>query len=104
MYKILTLNNISVAGLERLPRETYEVASEIQHPDGILLRSYNMHDMDIPESVQAIGRAGAGVNNIPVDKLSARGVPVSMAWKCMPVTASHSILFMRLRRCRKSSN
>ena len=76
MYKILTLNNISVAGLERLPRDQYEVASEITHPDAILLRSFNMHDMDIPQSVTAIGRAGAGVNNIPVDKMSKRGVPV----------------------------
>ncbi len=76
MYKILTLNNISVAGLERLPRDRYEVASEIQHPDAILVRSHNMHDMEIPESVKAIGRAGAGVNNIPVDKMSKRGIPV----------------------------
>lgn len=76
MYKILTLNNISTAGLERLPREDYEVASEIQHPDAILLRSYNMHDLEIPSTVKAIGRAGAGVNNIPVDAMSARGVPV----------------------------
>jgi D-3-phosphoglycerate dehydrogenase len=76
MYKILTLNNISVAGLERLPRDKYEVASEITHPDAILLRSFNMHDMEIPESVKAIGRAGAGVNNIPVDRMSQRGVPV----------------------------
>ena len=76
MYKILTLNNISVAGLEKLPRESYEVASEIQHPDAILVRSANMHDMDIPASVRAIGRAGAGVNNIPVDRMSERGVPV----------------------------
>ncbi len=76
MYKILTLNNISVAGLERLPRENYEVASEIQHPDAILLRSFKMHDMDIPTTLKAIGRAGAGVNNIPVDKMSAAGIPV----------------------------
>ncbi len=76
MYKILTLNNISVAGLERLPRDRYEVASEIQHPDAILVRSHNMHDMDIPDSVKAIGRAGAGVNNIPVDKMSRRGIAV----------------------------
>ncbi len=76
MYKILTLNNISVAGLERLPRESYEVASEINHPDAILLRSFKMHDMELPETVKAIGRAGAGVNNIPVDKMSALGVPV----------------------------
>jgi D-3-phosphoglycerate dehydrogenase len=76
MYKILTLNNISVAGLERLPREQYEIASEIQHPDAILLRSFKMHDMEIPSTLKAVGRAGAGVNNIPVDKMSAAGIPV----------------------------
>ncbi|RMG28004.1 MAG: 3-phosphoglycerate dehydrogenase [Gammaproteobacteria bacterium] len=76
MYKILTLNNISVAGLERLPRDRYEVASEIQHPDAILLRSYKMHDMEIPPTLKAVARAGAGVNNIPVDKLTRMGIPV----------------------------
>ncbi len=76
MNKILTLNNISIAGLERLPRENYEIASEIQHPDAILLRSFKMHEMDIPESLKAVGRAGTGVNNIPVDKMSAKGIPV----------------------------
>ncbi|MDQ2695327.1 MAG: 3-phosphoglycerate dehydrogenase family protein [Pseudomonadota bacterium] len=76
MYKILTLNDISVAGLERLPRERYEVASEIQHPDAVLLRSFNMHDWPIPDTVKAVGRAGAGVNNIPVAKFSMRGIPV----------------------------
>lgn len=76
MYKILTLNNISIAGLERLPRDRYEIASEIQHPDAILLRSYKMHDMEIPATLKAVGRAGAGVNNIPVDKLSTMGIPV----------------------------
>ena len=72
MFKILTLNNIAVEGLRRLPRERYEVASEIAHPDAILLRSHNMHDMDIPDTVAAIGRAGAGTNNIPCDAM-ARG-------------------------------
>lgn len=76
MYKVLTLNNISATGLDRLPRENYEVASEIMHPDAVLLRSYNMHEMEIPETVRAIGRAGAGVNNIPVDKMTERGVVV----------------------------
>ena len=76
MYKILTLNNISAAGLERLPRDKYEIASEIQHPDAILLRSFKMHGMDFPATLKAVGRAGAGVNNIPVDALSARGIPV----------------------------
>jgi D-3-phosphoglycerate dehydrogenase len=76
MYKVLTLNNISVAGLERLPREQYEIASEIQHPDAVLLRSFKMHDMQIPESLKAVGRAGAGVNNIPVNKMTDKGVVV----------------------------
>jgi D-3-phosphoglycerate dehydrogenase len=76
MFKILTLNNIAVEGLRHLPRERYEVASEIAHPDAILLRSFNMHDWDIPDTVAAIGRAGAGTNNIPIDAMSARGVPV----------------------------
>ena len=76
MYKIQTLNNISVKGLRRLPRETYEVASEIGHPDAILVRSANMHEMSIPETVRAIGRAGAGTNNIPITTMSERGVPV----------------------------
>jgi len=76
MYKILTLNNISVAGLDRLPRDKYEIASEIQHPDAILVRSAKMHEMEIPASLKAVGRAGAGVNNIPVDKMSAKGIPV----------------------------
>lgn len=76
MFKILTLNNISVRGLERLPRDRYEIASEIQHPDAILLRSHKMHGMAIPASLKAVGRAGAGVNNIPVDALSQRGIPV----------------------------
>ena len=75
-FKILTLNNISVRGLERLPRDRYEVASEIGHPDAILLRSADMHSMDIPASVLAVARAGAGTNNVPVAKLSRRGVPV----------------------------
>jgi D-3-phosphoglycerate dehydrogenase len=76
MFKILTLNNISVRGLDRLPRDRYEVASEIGHPDAILLRSADMHSLEIPSSVLAVGRAGAGTNNVPVKKMSERGVPV----------------------------
>ena len=76
MYRIQTLNNISPRGLEHLPRDHYEVASEISNPDAILVRSYKMHDMEIPETVRAIGRAGAGTNNIPVEAMSERGVPV----------------------------
>ena len=76
MYKILTLNNISPLGLARLPADTFQVSADMKEPDGILLRSFKMHDMEIPKSLKAVGRAGAGVNNIPVDKLSKLGVPV----------------------------
>lgn len=76
MYKIKTLNNISVLGLERLPRERYEVASDIASPDALLLRSADLHHVEIPKSVRAIGRAGAGTNNIPVKLMTERGVPV----------------------------
>jgi D-3-phosphoglycerate dehydrogenase len=76
MYKVLTYNNISLAGLERLPRDRYEVASEIQHPDAVLLRSFKLHGVPIPDSVKCVGRAGAGVNNIPVPEYSKRGIPV----------------------------
>src|SRR5262245_30880432 len=75
-YKILTLNNISARGLARLPRERYDVGSEMPNPDGVLVRSADMHKFAVPPSVLAIGRAGAGTNNIPVAEMSKRGVPV----------------------------
>src|SRR5580693_309485 len=75
-YRILTLNNISARGLERLPRERYEVASDLNQPDAILLRSADMHKTTVPASVLAVARAGAGTNNIPVAELSKRGIPV----------------------------
>jgi D-3-phosphoglycerate dehydrogenase len=75
-FKIQTLNNIAVGGLDRLPRAHYEIASEFNRPDAILVRSADMHKLEIPSSVLAVGRAGAGVNNIPVARLSERGVPV----------------------------
>ncbi|MDW8258729.1 MAG: phosphoglycerate dehydrogenase [Gammaproteobacteria bacterium] len=75
-FRILTLNSISVRGLERLPRERYEVASDMTRPDAILVRSADMHQMDLPPTVLAVARAGAGTNNVPVAALSKRGVPV----------------------------
>jgi D-3-phosphoglycerate dehydrogenase len=75
-FKIQTLNSIAVSGLDRLPRDRFEVASEISRPDAILLRSFKMHDMQVPDSVLAVGRAGAGTNNIPVAKLGKLGIPV----------------------------
>lgn len=76
MYKIQTLNKISSVGLELFPREEYEIASEIPNPDAIVLRSFKMHDMELPASLKAVARAGAGVNNIPIDKCTEKGVVV----------------------------
>ena len=75
-YRILTLNNISARGLERLPRERYEVAPDVDRPDAVLVRSADMHASPIPDTVRAVGRAGVGVNNIPVAEFSKRGIPV----------------------------
>jgi D-3-phosphoglycerate dehydrogenase len=75
-FRILTLDNISVRGLDRLPRDRYELSSEIGHPQAILLRSTDMHAMEIPPTVLAVARAGAGTNNIPVAALSRQGIPV----------------------------
>lgn len=76
MFRILTLNNISSVGLDRLPKDSYRISDNEAQPDAILVRSYQMHDMEIPDSLKAVGRAGAGVNNIPVAKLSDLGIPV----------------------------
>ena len=76
MYKIQTLNKISSVGLNLLPRDDYEIASDINNPDAILVRSADMHEMNIPESVKAIARAGAGTNNIPIPKMTEKGVVV----------------------------
>ncbi len=76
MYKIQTLNKISAIGLENFPRDDYEIATDINNPDAILVRSAEMHGMDLGDSVKAVGRAGAGVNNIPCEELAAKGVVV----------------------------
>ncbi len=76
MFAIQTLNKISSKGLDRLPREKFETATELTHPDAILVRSYKIQPEEISETVKAIGRAGAGVNNIPVDYCTDRGVVV----------------------------
>ena len=75
-YRILTLNQISAHGLHRFPSSRYAVGKAIDKPDAIIVRSHDMHGMAIPGTVKAIGRAGAGTNNIPVTDMSARGVPV----------------------------
>ncbi len=75
-FEILVLNNIAQVGLKRLPAERYRIDKEAEHPDAVLLRSQDLHAMKIPASVKAIGRAGAGTNNIPVQAMSERGVPV----------------------------
>ncbi len=76
MYNVLTLNKISKVGLAKLPTDLYNVADEQNSPDAILLRSFKMHDMELPESLLAVARCGAGVNNIPLDKCAEKGIVV----------------------------
>lgn len=75
-FKVLVLNEISPKGLARLPADRYRAGKDVDLPDAVLVRSADMHDMEIAASVRAIGRAGAGTNNIPVAAMSVRGVPV----------------------------
>lgn len=76
MFKIQTLNKISSKGLSLMPLEEYEIASELPNADAIILRSFDMHNMTLPNSIKAVARAGAGVNNIPIQDLTQKGVPV----------------------------
>lgn len=76
MFKIRVLNKIAASGLEQLTSKGYDVSDTFEDPAGVLLRSFKMHDMPIPASLQVVGRAGAGTNNIPVAKLSELGIPV----------------------------
>jgi D-3-phosphoglycerate dehydrogenase / 2-oxoglutarate reductase len=79
IFKVLVLNQIATVGLKRLPGEQYSVGKDVINADAILVRSADMHAMEIPASVRAVARAGAGTNNIPVKAMSARGVPVFIA-------------------------
>ncbi len=76
MYKVLKLNKIAAEGIDSFPSDKYIVGDDISDPDAIILRSFDMHLMEIPSSLQVVGRAGSGVNNIPVKKLSDLAIPV----------------------------
>src|SRR5574344_31110 len=76
MYKIQTLNKIAACGLNQLDRDNYEIASEINNPDAILVRSADMHEMALSDNIKAVARAGAGTNNIPIPELTEKGVVV----------------------------
>jgi D-3-phosphoglycerate dehydrogenase len=76
MFNVKTINNISEKGLSRLPAEIYTVSPEIDNPDAIILRSQKLHDMEIPSNLKVVGRAGAGTNNVPVERLGEQGIVV----------------------------
>ncbi len=76
LFKIQKINNLSSRGLDRFPTATYDLSTDTTSPDAIMLRSQKLHDMQFDDNLKAIGRAGAGVNNIPVDRLTDLGVPV----------------------------
>ena len=75
-YRVRVLNHISARGLKRLPWDRFAVSADVDDPHAILVRSADLHDMEIPESLLAVGRAGSGTNNIPIPKMSTRGIPV----------------------------
>jgi D-3-phosphoglycerate dehydrogenase len=75
-YRVRVLNHISAGGLKRLPWDRFAVSAEVDDPHAILVRSANLHGIEIPESLLAVGRAGSGTNNIPIPRMSARGIPV----------------------------
>ena len=76
MYNILTLNKIAECGLEKLDKALYTISDNCENPDGIILRSFSMHEMELPDNLKAVARAGAGVNNIPIDACSEKGIVV----------------------------
>lgn len=76
MYEVLTLNKIAKCGLDMLDKDVFSVTEATDNPDAVILRSFNMHNMEIPKNLMAVARAGAGVNNIPIDKMSELGIPV----------------------------
>ena len=76
MLKILKLNNIADEGLKVFNSETYHCGEDVTNTDAIILRSHDMHEMDIPRDLKAVGRAGSGVNNIPIDKYTEEAIPV----------------------------
>ena len=75
-YRVQVLNHISAGGLTRFPWDRFAVSAEGDDPHAILVRSANLHGMEIPEALLAVGRAGSGTNNIPIARMSERGIPV----------------------------
>ncbi len=76
MYEVLTLNKIAKCGIDALDKDLFNVSDDCKNPDAVILRSFSMHDMELPDSLKAVARAGAGVNNIPIDKCSEKGIVV----------------------------
>jgi D-3-phosphoglycerate dehydrogenase len=101
MKKVLTLNKISPVGLKNLPNEQYEVSSECKDPDAIILRSFKMHDMELPPTLKAVARAGAGVNNIPVDKCTEKGIVVFNTPGANANAVKELVILGLLMSCRK---
>lgn len=76
MFHIQTLNKIAPCGMNQFDSAKYTWGDDVQNPDAIILRSFNMHDLELPGTVKAVARAGAGVNNIPVEKYAKQGIVV----------------------------
>lgn len=101
MFRISTLNKIAACGLDRLPHDNYDIASDLPNPDGIIVRSAKMHDMELPASLKAIARAGAGTNNIPIDLCSEKGIVVFNTPGANANAVKELVLAALLLSCRK---
>jgi len=101
MHKILALNKIAAIGTNQLPKDKFEVVSEETNPSGIMLRSADMHSMELPESLLGVARAGAGVNNIPLDKCADKGIVVFNTPGANANAVNELVLFGLLASSRK---
>lgn len=101
MFRISTLNKIATCGLDRLSHDKYDIASDLPNPDGIIVRSAKMHDMELPASLKAIARAGAGTNNIPIDLCSEKGIVVFNTPGANANAVKELVLAALLLSCRK---
>lgn len=100
MYNIKTYNNISDKGLSRLPADSYKVSADEENPDAIILRSANLHDMEVTDSLVSIGRAGAGTNNVPVQRMSDLGIAVFNAPGANANAVKELVIVSMLLACR----
>ena len=102
MYTIRTLNNIAKTGLAKLPEQNFVIDEKAENPEGIILRSFDMHKMELNENLLAVARAGAGTNNIPIEKCTQKGVPVFKCKRRKGAGSGRTVCILQTHHCRGS--